>query len=95
MNKLFQQLQQTQVGQQDLQQAPLRSSPQLKNNSLLQNFLNSSNPKEFIQKMVSQNPKMQNVMQLFQSSNMTPKQFFYQYAQQNGINPDDFLKSFN
>ena len=45
--------------------------------------------------MVSQNPKMQNVMQLFQSSNMTPKQFFYQYAQQNGINPDDFLKSFN
>jgi hypothetical protein len=30
-------------------------------------------------------------MQLMNSSGMTPKNFFYQYARQNGINPDDFL----
>ena len=43
--------------------------------------------------MVSNNPKMQNVMQIFQQSKLTPKQFFYQYAQQQGINPDDFINS--
>ena len=32
-------------------------------------------------------------MQTMQSSNMTPKQFFYNYAQQNGINPDEFINS--
>jgi hypothetical protein len=44
--------------------------------------------------MAMSNPKMQNVLQLFQNSNLTPKQFFYQYAQQQGINPDQFLNSF-
>ena len=32
-------------------------------------------------------------MQLFKSSKMTPKQFFYQYAQQKGVDPDQFLNS--
>jgi hypothetical protein len=31
-------------------------------------------------------------MQLMRSSGMTPKQFFYDYAQQQGINPDEFLR---
>ena len=43
--------------------------------------------------MISSNPKLQSVMQLMNSSGMTPKQFFYDYAQQNGINPDDFINS--
>ena len=61
--------------------------------NLLKQFLNSSNPQQFIQNMVMNNPKMQNVMQIFQQSNLTPKQFFYQFAQQKGINPDDFINS--
>lgn len=56
-------------------------------------ILQSSNPKELLQKMISNNPQAQNAFQLFQSSNMTPKQFFYQYAQQKGIDPDQFINS--
>ena len=62
-------------------------------NDLLKKFLNSSNPNELINSMISNNPKLQSVMQLMNSSGMTPKQFFYNYAQQNGINPDEFLNS--
>jgi hypothetical protein len=43
--------------------------------------------------MVKNNPKMQNVMQLFNSSGQSPKDFFYQYAQQNGVDPNQFLNS--
>ena len=72
-----------------------QSSPGLlpSKNNLLQKFLNSSNPTELINSMISNNPKMKNVIDLFQSSGMSPKQFFYYYAQQNGINPDQFLNS--
>ena len=65
----------------------------MKKNNLLSQFLKSSNPKEAIQNMVMSNPKLHNVMQLFQNSNLTPKQFFYQYAQQNGVDPDQFINS--
>lgn len=43
--------------------------------------------------MISNNPKMNNVMQLMQTSRMSPKQFFYYYAQQNGVDPDQFINS--
>ena len=62
-------------------------------NDLLQKFLNSSNPKELLNSLISNNPQMKNIMGLLQSSGMTPKQFFYNYAQQNGIDPDQFLNS--
>jgi hypothetical protein len=61
--------------------------------SLFQQFLNSSNPNEFLQNLISNNPKMQNVYNLMQSSGMSPKDFFYNYAQQNGVDPDQFLNS--
>ena len=93
MNNLYQQLQ-TQMQSQPLNnQGSFIQPNQVRKNNLLSQFLNSSNPKEAIQKMVMNNPKMQNVLQLFQNSNLTPKQFFYQYAQQNGINPDQFINS--
>ena len=63
-----------------------------KNNNLFKQILNSSNPNELLNSMISQNPKLQSVMQLMRSSGMTPKQFFYDYAQQQGINPDEFLR---
>ena len=74
------------------QQAPQKLL-QSKNKTLLQNFLKSSNPTQMLQNMIQSNPKMQNIMQLFNSSGMTPKQFFYQYAQQNGIDPTQLIKS--
>jgi len=59
----------------------------------IQSLLKSSNPQELIQSLVQNNPQMQSVLQLFQNSKMTPKQFFYQYAQQMGIDPDQFINS--
>jgi hypothetical protein len=55
--------------------------------------MNISDPSSFIQNMVASNPQLQNVMQLFQSSKLSPKEFFYQYAKQNGVDPDQFLNS--
>jgi len=46
-----------------------------------------------IQNMISSNPKLQSVMQLFQNSKLSPKQFFYQYAQNMGVDPDQFINS--
>lgn len=59
----------------------------------IQELLKSSNPNSIVQNMMNNNPKMKNLMQLMNSSGMTPKQFFYQYAQQMGIDPDQFLNS--
>lgn len=84
MNSLFQQLQ---------RQQPQKLSTQQPKNNLFQQFLSSSNPEQFIQKMMMNNPKMQNVMQAFKMSKMTPKQFFYQYAQSMGVDPNQFLNS--
>jgi hypothetical protein len=68
--------------------------PSLKSNlNQIQDLLKGSNPNSIVQNIVSKNPQLKNVMQLFNSSNMTPKQFFYQYAQQRGIDPDQFLNS--
>jgi len=52
-----------------------------------------ANPQSFIQNMIAKNPKMNEVMQLLKMSKMTPKDFFYQYARQNGVDPDQFLNS--
>lgn len=67
--------------------------PISKSNLSLKSLLNSSNPNELIQKMISQNPKLNNVMQMMQNSGKTPREFFYQFAQMKGINPDQFLNS--
>ena len=100
MNPLYQQLQnrmQSQMGPAALPQSnSLKSSTQAlpQRNNLLSQFLNSSSPESFIQNMAKNNPQLQNVLQLFNNSNLTPKQFFYQYAQQQGIDPNQFLNSF-
>lgn len=68
--------------------------PILKNNlKSISSLLKSSNPQELIQSMVQNNPQMQSLLQNFQQSNLTPKQFFYQYAQNMGIDPNEFLNS--
>ena len=55
--------------------------------------MNSKNPADAVQKLIQNNPQMQNVMSLYNLSNMSPKAFFYQYAQQNGVDPEQFINS--
>ena len=69
--------------------------PSLKNNlNMLNNLLQSGkDPSSLIQGLLEKNPKLKNIMSLMNNSGMTPKQFFYHFAQQKGINPDQFLNS--
>ena len=83
MNNLYQQLK-TQTS---------RGSLPSRNNDLLKQVLNSSNPNELLNSLISQNPQLHTLMQSMNSSGMTPKQFFYTYAKQNGVDPDQFLSS--
>jgi len=43
--------------------------------------------------MIKNNPQANNLFQLFKSSGMSPKQFFFQYAQQNGIDPNQLINT--
>lgn len=93
MNSLFQQLrgpvQSLQAQLPQNQKLPL-SETQISN---LKNLLNFQNPQSLIQSMIQNNPKLNNIFQLFKSSGMSPKQFFYNYAQQNGIDPNQLINT--
>lgn len=75
------------MNQQNLGSLPSR------NNDLLKTVLNSSNPKELLNSLISNNPQMKNLVQAMQSSGMSPKDYFYTFAKQKGIDPDQFLSS--
>ena len=88
MSKLFKELQsQSQAQSPQNQKLPL-SETQVNN---LKNLLNSNDPQTLVQNMIKNNPKMNNVFQMFKASKMSPKQFFFQYAQDNGIDPSQLL----
>ena len=76
-------------------QTPQGKLPSLKNNlNLISNLIKSGgNPNSLLQTLLQSNPKLQNIINMMSNSGMTPKQFFYNYAQQNGIDPDQFLNS--
>lgn len=78
-----------------MRQTPQKSLPSLKNNlDLISKSLGHSDPSSFIQNyFLNNNPQLKTLMQTFNNSGMTAKQFFYQYAQQKGIDPDQFLNS--
>ena len=82
MNNLFRQL----------QNLP-NSSQKLPTSNNLKALMNSSDPQSFIQNMIQNNPQAQNLIKMLQSSGLSPKQFFYQIAQQKGIDPEQFLNS--
>lgn len=42
---------------------------------------------------IKSNPQLQEPLSMLQSSGMTPKEFFFQYAQQKGIDPNQFVDS--
>lgn len=67
----------------------------LSNNSIkqLMNMVRGAkNPQQFLMNIAQQNPQIQQVMNMVRSSGKSPKDLFYQLAQQRGINPDDILK---
>ena len=85
MNSLFQQLNKGQIS--------LNNSPKLPSSiSNLKNLFNS-NPQSFIQNMIAKNPQLKNTIDMLNASKMSPKDFFYQYAKQNGVDPDQFIDS--
>lgn len=42
--------------------------------------------------MLQNNPQIKNVMDMVKNSNMSPRELFYQKAEEMGVNPDDVLK---
>ena len=85
MNNLYQQL----MGSQ---------GPSLPNNinqikQMMNLFKGTNNPQQLLINLAKQNPQIQNVMNLVQNSGKSPKDLFYQMAQQKGINPDDVLNA--
>lgn len=56
------------------------------------NMLGSSNnPQQIIQRMAQTNPQMGAIMNMLNTSGMTPKGLFYTMARQQGIDPNRIL----
>ena len=51
----------------------------------------SANPQLALQSLLNQNPQMQQVYNLIQSSG-NPQQLFYELAQQRGVDPNSILQ---
>ena len=54
-------------------------------------FKGASNPKQLLSNIMQQNPQVKQVMTLINSSGKSPKDLFYELANQKGVNPDDIL----
>ena len=70
------------------------SGPRTPNN-IVQTFRalqQSNNPNQFMQNLMQTNPQMQQVMQMVQNSNMSPKDLFYTMAKQKGVDPEQILR---
>ena len=85
MNNLYQQL----MGNQGLSLP--NNINQIK--QMMNLFKGANNPQQLLMNLAKQNPQIQNVMNLVQNSGKSPKDLFYQMAQQKGVNPDDILNA--
>lgn len=54
-------------------------------------FQGKGDPKTLIQNVATQNPQMQSVLKMINSSGMSPKDLFMQKAKEAGINPNDII----
>lgn len=79
MNKLYQQLNQTNL--------------QLPNNikQMMNMMRGSNNPTQLLSTLAQQNPQVRQIMEMVRNSNMSPKDLFYKMAKEKGVNPDDIL----
>ena len=70
------------------------TSQQLTNNpmlNLLKQMRGAKNPNDLIVTLASQNPQMREVLKMVNQSNKTPKELFYEMAQQKGVDPNEIL----
>lgn len=56
---------------------------------------NSSNPMARLSILAQQNPRLNQVIQMINMSGKSPKELFYMYAQQMGVDPNSILNSLN
>lgn len=68
-----------------------QQSNSLTNKDLLQEIMKSGNPAQAVRNLAMRTPQGQQVLNMLQGGNMSPKQLFYQMAQQKGINPQQIL----
>lgn len=85
MTKLYQQLNQSQL-----------SRNNNNSNGGLQRMINmvsrSNNPMQLMQTMAQSNPQLQSILNLIQTSQKSPKDLFFEMAQQRGVDPQQILQ---
>lgn len=70
---------------------------QLNSNPLVRAFKmmkGAKNPQQMFNNMLQNNPQAKQAMDLLKSSGKSPKDFFYEAAKQQGVDPDSILKQF-
>lgn len=84
MTKLYQQLNQSQLSRNN------------NSNGGLQQIINmvshSNNPMQLMQAMAQSNPQLQSILNLIQTSQKSPKDLFFEMAQQRGVDPQQILQ---
>lgn len=50
-----------------------------------------SNPQQMLMNLAKHNPQMKQIMNMLQTSGKTPKELFYELAQQQGVDPEQIL----
>ena len=84
MTKLYQQLNQSQLSRNN------------NSNGGLQQMINmvshSNNPMQLMQTMAQSNPQLQSILNLIQTSQKSPKDLFFEMAQQRGVDPQQILQ---
>lgn len=60
--------------------------------SMIQMLKGANNPMGMMNNLLTQNPKMKQVLEQAQQYGNSPKEAFYKLAQEKGVNPEEFLK---
>ena len=92
-NPILEQIARTQNGNLPQQQnQPYQSNQFASVKNLYKMVKNSNNPSAMLQNIISQNPQMQQVVNLAQGKNLNYQQIFRELARQKGIDPDKFIQ---
>lgn len=54
----------------------------------------AKNPQQMLNNMVQRNPQMKQAMDMLRNSGKSPKDFFYEAAKQQGVDPNSILNMF-
>lgn len=70
---------------------PATPNPLANIKNMMNLIRSAGNPQQMLQSVAQSNPQVQQVLSMVQSSRMSPKDLFYQMAQQKGVDPDQIL----